>query len=83
LQILEVDVLDPQAEGLHEPHAGAVEEGEEETMWRLDLGEDSPDLALGEDERLAGAPGDADQAGEVGGLAEYFAVEEEESGEGL
>lgn len=83
LLVFEVEVFDSQSEGLEESEAGAVEEGEEESVGGVGGGQDAADLALGEDQGLAGAAGDAHHGGEVDGASQDVAVEEEECGQGL
>ena len=79
-----VNVLDPQAEALHQAEAGAVEELGHQFMNAAHLVDEVQDLFAGEDSGEAfGAFGGGREDDGIQVFVEDFAVEEKESAESL
>jgi len=81
--VVEIDILDAQADAIHQTQAAAVEQLSHEFVDALKLGDDAQDFIAGQD---GGKTFGAFGAGEEDGFdvfMEHFAVEEEDSRESL
>jgi hypothetical protein len=84
LVVLEIEVLDAQAEAFHEAQAAAVEELGHELVFAGEVAEDEADLVAAEDSGdAAGGAGAGGADRRFEGLAEDGAVQEEDGAEGL
>ncbi len=79
LVILEIHILNPRPNALHQPHAGAVEQGGHQMRNAIELFQQAGDLAAAQHHREPSRPrGPREVSERVQGLTEYLLVQKDQ-----